>query len=125
MYKLYMLYIQNYTPNLNQSPLLQQDLMDPNLLSTEALVVAMLKRMKLEMMKVEQKKHRELQCFVLFHSSDRVGLRETHERFFVVWACHLAKLLFPEKLYTILHQLHSSEACVGGIGLLVLQFIFQ
>ena len=73
MYKLYMFYIQNCTSNRNQSPLLQQDLMDPNLLSTEVLVVAMLGRMKVEMMKVERKKHLELQCFVLFHACDRIG----------------------------------------------------
>ena len=115
MYKLYMFYIQNCTPNPNQSPLLQQDLMDPNLLSIEILVVAMLKRMKVEMMKVQKKKHPEPQCFVLFHACVRVGLQETHKCVFVVWAHRLAKLLFPEKLYVILHQLHSSEACVGGI----------
>ena len=114
MYKLYMFYIQNCTPNPNQSPLLQQDLMDPNLLSAEILVVAMLERMKVKMMKVERKKHPKLQCFVLFHACDRVGLQETHECNFVVWAHRLANLLFPEKLYAILHQLHSSKACVGG-----------
>ena len=62
---------------MNQSPLLQQDLMDPNLLFTEVLVVVMLERMKLKIMKVERKKHTELQCFVLFHACDWVGLQET------------------------------------------------
>ena len=88
--------------------------MDPNLLSTKVFVVAMLERMKVEMKKVERKKHPELQCFVLFHACDRVGLQEIQECIFVVWAHHLAKLLFSEKLSTVLHQLHSSEACVGG-----------
>ena len=60
MYKLYMFYIQNCTSNPNQSPLWQHDLMDPNLLFTKVLVVAMLERMKLEVMKVERKKHLEL-----------------------------------------------------------------
>ena len=32
----------------------------------------------------------------------------------MVWVHRLAKLLFPEKLYAVLHQLHSSEACVNG-----------
>ena len=114
MYKLYMFYIQNCTPNPNQSPLLQQNLMDPNLLSTKVLVVIMLERMKLEVMKVERKKHLELQCFVLFHACNRVGLQETNERIFLVWAHHLAKILFPEKFYVILNQLHSFETCVGG-----------
>ena len=115
MYKLYMFYTQNCTPNPNQSLLLQQDLVDPNLLSAEVLVVAMFETMKIEMMKVERKKHPELQCFVLFHVCNRIGLQETQECVFVVWAHRLAKLLFQEKLYTIMHQLHSSEACVGGI----------
>ena len=84
MYKLYIFYIQNCTPNPNQSPLLQQDLMDPNLLSAEVLVVAMLGRMKVKMMKVKRKKHPELQCFMLFHTCDRVSLQETHECVFVV-----------------------------------------
>ena len=88
--------------------------MDPNLLSTEVLVVAMLKKMKVEMMKVERKKHSELQCFVLFFACDRIGLQKIQECVFVVWTHRLAKLLFPEKLYAIIHQLHSSEACVGG-----------
>ena len=82
MYNLYMFYIQNFTSNPNQSPLLQQDLMDPNLLFAEVLVVAMLgrmkvERMKVEMMKVERKKHPKLQCFVLFYACDRVGFQET------------------------------------------------
>ena len=72
MYKLYMFYIRNCTSNRNQRPLLQLDLMDPNLLFAEVLVVAMLGRMKVEM-----KKHLELQCFVLFHTCDRVGFQET------------------------------------------------
>ena len=114
MYKLYVFYIQNCTLNPNQSLLLQHDLMDPNLLSAEVLMVAMLERMKVEMMKVERKKHPKLQCFVLFHVCNRIGLQETHECVFVVWAHRLAKLLFLEKLYAILHQLHSFEACVGG-----------
>ena len=76
MYKLYMFYIQNCTSNRNQSPLLQLDLMDPNLLLAEVIVVAMLgrvkvermkvERMKVEMMKVERKKHPKLQRFMLF-----------------------------------------------------------
>ena len=41
------------------------------------LVVAMLERMKVKMMKVERKKHPELQCFALFHVCNRVGLQET------------------------------------------------
>ena len=77
MYKLYMFYIQNCTSNRNQSPLLQLDLMDPNLLFAEVLVVAMLERMKVERMKVEMKKHPELQCFVLFHTCNRVGFQKT------------------------------------------------
>ena len=77
MYKLYMFCIQNCTSNRNESPLLQLDLMDPNLLFAEVLVVAMLGRMKVERMKVKVKKHLELQCFVLFHSCDRVGFQET------------------------------------------------
>ena len=60
MYKLYMFYIQNCTSNWNQSPLLQLDLMDPNLLFAKVLKVTMLGRMKVEMMKVERKKHPEL-----------------------------------------------------------------
>ena len=72
IYKLYMFYIQNCTSNRNQSPLLQLDLMDPNLFFAEVLVVAMLGRMKVERMKVEMKKHPELQCFVLFHACDRI-----------------------------------------------------
>ena len=81
MYKLYMFYIQNCTSNRNQSPLLQLNLMDPNLLFAEVLVVAMLGRMKVErmkvkMMKVERKQHPELQCFV-FYTCDRVGFQET------------------------------------------------
>ena len=84
MYKLYMFYIQNCTPNPNQSPILQQDLMDPNLLFADVLVVAMLKRIKVEMMKVERKKHPELQCFVLFYACDRVGLQKTQECVFMV-----------------------------------------
>ena len=69
-----MFYIQNYTPNPNQSPLFQQDLMDPNLLFTEVFTVAILERIKLEEMKVERKKHPELQCFVVFHAQDRISL---------------------------------------------------
>ena len=69
MYKLYIFYIQNSTSNPNQSPLLQQDLMDPNLVSTEVLIVAMLGRMKLE-----RKKLLALQCFVLSHACGMVGL---------------------------------------------------
>ena len=76
MYKLYMFYIQNCTSNRNQSPLLQVGLMDPNLLFAEVLVVAMLGRMKVEMMKVERKKHPELQCFMLFHVCNTVGFQE-------------------------------------------------
>ena len=82
-----MFYIQNCTSNRNESPLLQLDLMDPNLLFAKVFVVAMLGRMKVErmkvemmkveMMKVERKKHPELQCFVLFHANDRIGFQET------------------------------------------------
>ena len=88
--------------------------MDPNLLSTKVLVVAMLKRMKLEVMKVEKKKHPKLQCFVLFHVCNRVGLQEIQECVFVVWTHRLAKLLFPKKLYAILHEIYSSEAYIVG-----------
>ena len=82
MYKLYMFYIQNCTSNPNQSPLLQQDLINPNLFFAEVLVVAMLGRMKVErmkvkVMKVEKKKHPELQCFMLFHACNRIGFQET------------------------------------------------
>ena len=59
--------------NRNRSPLLQLDPMDPDLLFVEVLVVAMLGRMKVERMKVEMKRHLELQCFVLFHACDTVG----------------------------------------------------
>ena len=76
MYKLYMFYIQNCMSNRNQSPLLQLGLMDPNLFFAEVLVVAMFGRMKVEMMKVERKKHPKLQFFVLFHACDRVGFQE-------------------------------------------------
>ena len=38
----------------------------------------------------------------------------------MVWAHRLAKLLFPEQLYAVLHQSHSSEACVGGTFLCTL-----
>ena len=89
--------------------------MDPNLLFAEVLVVAILRRMKVErmkveMMKVERKKHLELQCFVLFYACDRVGFQETQEQVFMVWAHCLAKLLFPEQLLAVVHQLHSSKA---------------
>ena len=63
--------------NRNQSPLLQLDLMDPNLLFVEVFVVAMLGRMKVERMKVEMKKHPKLQCFVLFYTCATVGFQET------------------------------------------------
>ena len=63
--------------NQNQSPLLQLDLMDPNLLFAEVLMVAMLRRMKVERKKVKMKKHPEVQCFVLFHACDGVGFQET------------------------------------------------
>ena len=62
--------------NQNQSPLLQLDLMDPDLLFV-VLMVAMLGRMKVERMKVEMKRHPELQCFVLFHACVTVGFQET------------------------------------------------
>ena len=58
------LYVWSLDSNRNQSPLLQLDLMDPALLFVEVLVVAMLGRMKVERMKVEMKRHLELQCFV-------------------------------------------------------------
>ena len=60
-----------------------------------------------ESMKVEMKRHLELQCFVLFRACDTVGFQETKECVFVVYGHRLAKPLFPEQLYTILHQLHS------------------
>ena len=63
--------------NRNQSPLLQLDLMDPARLFVEVLMVAMLGRMKIERMKVEMKRHLELQCFVLFRACDTVGFQET------------------------------------------------
>ena len=63
--------------NRNQSPLLQLDLMDPALLFVEVLVVAMLGRMTVERMKVEMKRHLELQCFVLFRACDTVSFQET------------------------------------------------
>ena len=63
--------------NRNQSPLLQVDLMDPALLFVEVLMVVMLGRMKVERMKVEMKRHLEIQCFVLFHACDTVGFQET------------------------------------------------
>ena len=47
--------------------------MDPSLFSTGVLVVVLLERMKLKVMKVERKKHLELQCFVLFHACNRVA----------------------------------------------------
>ena len=59
--------------NRNQSPLLQLDLMDPDLLFVEVLVVAMLGRMKVERMKAKMKRHFKLQCFMLFHACNTVG----------------------------------------------------